>query len=71
MFVKDIPKLESDNALVWRIVQMTARPCLGHDDAILRADELLLLGHRIYIYLSPTWRYITKYVETNIVSFWI
>lgn len=33
---------------------MTARPCLGRDDAILRADELLLLGHQIYIYLART-----------------
>lgn len=31
---------------------MTARPCLGHGDAILRADELLLLGHEIYIRLA-------------------
>lgn len=37
--------IKQTKQLVWRIVQMTARPCLGRDDAILRADEPLLLGH--------------------------
>lgn len=46
---------------------MTARPCLGRDDAILRADELLLLGHQIYIYPARTRaRFIVKKEQENV-----
>lgn len=48
---------------------MTARPCLGRDDAILRADELLLLGHQIYIYPARTRaRFIVKKEQENVWS---
>lgn len=47
---------------------MTARPCLGHGDAILRADELLLLGHRIYIRLALKYYFTIQMKEMDVFN---